>query len=117
MKERDIMRLLAEQPEGDTGYGSPLHHNTVFIIMWQSEKSGGTYTELRKSVRGKEKFLRGLHNFGVNLEEVHVIEQKKAWVPDKKSENKKGKKSSKISVVTKPKFLNKSDLKTSQGVK
>lgn len=88
MKESEIMRVLAEQTEEDENYGAPVHQDKVFIIMWQSSKSGGTYTELRKSVRGKNRFLQGLSFLGVNLREVHVFEQVKTWVPQPKTKEK-----------------------------
>lgn len=88
MKESEIMKLLANQNEDDISYGSPVHQSEVFIIMWQSRKSGGTYTELRKSIRGKNKFLKGLHHFGVDLNEVKVIPQPKSWIPENKSRKK-----------------------------
>jgi hypothetical protein len=81
MKDSEIMRLLADEIEEEESYGSPVHQNTVFIIMWHSQKSGGTYTELRKSIRGKNRFLSGLNFLGVDLKEVQVIEQPKTWVP------------------------------------
>ncbi|OME54156.1 hypothetical protein BSK59_16260 [Paenibacillus odorifer] len=74
------MRILAEETE-DENYGSPVHQSMVYIIMWHSQRSGGTYTELRKSVRGKNRFLAGLNFHGVDLKEVQVIEQPKVWVP------------------------------------
>lgn len=87
MKESEIMRLLAEETE-ELNYGAPVHQNNVFIIMWQSSKSGGTYTELRKSVKGKNRFLQGLRFYGVDLREVNVIEVEKTWVPEKKTKTK-----------------------------
>lgn len=87
MKENEIMRILAEEEE-ELSYGSPLHQDKVFIIMWQSARSGGTYTELRKSVRGKNRFIAGLSRLGVDLSEVHVFEQQKAWIPQRKTKPK-----------------------------
>lgn len=84
MREHEIMRILAQEVEQDVSFGAPVHQDRVFIIMWESSKSGGTYTELRKSIRGKDKFLRGLHFFGVDLNEVRVIDVPKAWVPEPK---------------------------------
>jgi hypothetical protein len=88
MKEAEIMRVLAEEEEEDVSYGSPIHQDKVFIIMWHSTKSGGTYTELRKSIRGKNRFLAGLNFLGVNLKEVQVFEQTKTWVPTPKTKPK-----------------------------
>lgn len=87
MKESEIMKRLADEPEEET-HGSPVHQDKVFIIMWQSSKSGGTYTELRKSIRGKNRFLEGLSFLGVDLNEVDVIETPKKWVPEKKAKKK-----------------------------
>ena len=64
---------------------APVHQEKIFLIMWQSQKSGGTYSELRKSVQGKNRFLYTLQMMGVNLEDVIVTEQPKAWIPEKKS--------------------------------
>ncbi|TVX85960.1 hypothetical protein [Paenibacillus agilis] len=88
MNESEIMRILAEETE-DENYGAPVHQDKVFIIMWQSSKSGGTYTELRKSVRGKNRFLQGLSFHGVDLREIQVIEQPKLWIPERKVKTKK----------------------------
>lgn len=68
----------------DQDLAAPVHQDRLFLIMWQSSKSGGTYSMLRKSVQGKNNFLRGLSFMGVNLDEVIVVEQTKAWVPEKK---------------------------------
>ncbi len=90
MRESDIMDILAkEKEEEETSYGSPLHQEKVYIIMWQSSKSGGTYTELRKSIRGKNRFLLGLRMMGVDLDEVQVFEQDKKWIPPRKTKPKK----------------------------
>lgn len=70
--------------EEEAVMASPVHQDRLFLVMWQSRRSGGTYSQLRKSVQGKNRFLRGLMLMGVNLSEIQVIEQKKAWVPDKK---------------------------------
>jgi hypothetical protein len=86
MRQSEIRKLFASEEE--MNYGSPVHQDSVFIIMWQSTKSGGTYTALRKSIRGKNKFLSGLRFLGVDLKEVQVIEQTKTWVPVPKSQMK-----------------------------
>lgn len=98
--EADLMRRLANEPEEVI---SPLHHSMVYIIMWQSSRSGGTYTELRKSVKGKNRFLEGLEFQGVDMSEVYVIEQEKAWVPVKKDKKDKRDKVKPFVATTKPK--------------
>jgi hypothetical protein len=94
MKDAEIMRVLAEQrriEEQEISYGSPVFQDKVYIIMYQSSKSGGTYTELRKSERGKNRLLANLHFLGVDLHDVHVFEQVKTWVPEPKTKEKKTK--------------------------
>lgn len=88
MNDLEVARLLREDDEDLTDYGSPVFQDRVFIIMWQSSRSGGTYTELRKSVRGRNRFLMGLKFLGVDLREVKVFEQTKSWIPERKSESK-----------------------------
>lgn len=99
--EAEIMRKLAEEPEEES-QGSPIHQDKVFIIMWKSSRSGGTYTELRKSIRGKNRFLIGLEILGVDLSEVYVIEQPKQWVPVKQSKQKDSNKVKPFAPSTKP---------------
>lgn len=73
---------------------SPLYQDDIFIIMWPSNRSGGTYSEIRKSEQGKDRFLQSLEFMGQNMSKVKVIKQAKPWVPIKgdKTKSKKGKK-------------------------
>lgn len=68
---------------------SPLFQEKIFLIMWKSNRSGGTYSQLRKSIEGKDRFLRSLAFLGVNLSEVTVVEQTKVWVPVRQTKPKK----------------------------
>lgn len=70
---------------------APVYQDTVFIIMWPSNRSGGTYSDLRKSEAGKNRFVETLEFMGVDISTVQVIEQTKPWVPTPKSKDKKKK--------------------------
>lgn len=75
------------------------NQSSVFVIMWQSDKSGGTYTELRKTVEGKDKLLNTLEFIGVDLEKVVVTEQPRIWMPDVKKDRKNKKQAPKVDMV------------------
>lgn len=62
---------------------------TTFLIMYQSRKSGGTFSELRKTEYGRDKFLRTLYFFGYEPEDITVIENKKPWKPTRIGNQKK----------------------------
>jgi hypothetical protein len=66
----------------------------VFVIMWRSEKSGCTYSELRKTVEGKNRLVETLLFLG--YENVVVTEQKKVWMPEPKKSKLKEKDDGKI---------------------
>lgn len=57
--------------------------DTAYIIMWKSPKSGGTYTELRRTDWGRDRLLRTLAFLGVDQKDIVVYEQKKVWAPDR----------------------------------
>lgn len=80
------LEAIIEKEEVD--YAAPVHQDRVFLIMWQSARSGGTYTELRKSVQGKNRFLSALHFMGIDMRSVQVFEQQKVWVPEPKGRKK-----------------------------
>jgi hypothetical protein len=67
---------------------APVHQDRVFVIMYPSNRSGGTYTELRKSIQGKNRFMSGLRFMGYDMSKVHVFEQNKIWVPEPKKNKK-----------------------------
>ncbi|WAB24993.1 hypothetical protein M3_0042 [Lysinibacillus phage vB_LfM_LysYB1] len=75
------------------------NQSSVFIIMWQSDKSGGTYTELRKTVEGKDRLLDTLKFIGVDLEKVVVTEQPRIWMPDVKKDRKSKKQAQKLDTL------------------
>lgn len=64
---------------------APKFQDTVFVIMWWSKKSGGTYSDIRKSEAGKDRFLRTLEYYGYDMSLVQVFEQTKPWVPEPKA--------------------------------
>lgn len=59
----------------------------VFIVMWQSEKTGCTYSDLRKTEEGKDKLVRTLIHFG--YKDIIIHEQTKAWMPPIKTKSSK----------------------------
>lgn len=75
-------------PTPDYDRIAPAYQETVYIVMWQSNLSGGTYSALRKSVEGKDRLLRTLAFLGFNMSTVQVIEQEKPWVLVHKNERK-----------------------------
>lgn len=82
----ELEKLLLEDKEDEViGHGAPVHQDKVFLIMWQSSKSGGTYTALRKSIRGRNRFLSGMRRIGMDMSNVQVFEQTKTWVPTPKA--------------------------------
>jgi hypothetical protein len=84
-----IMQAIQEEVVEDVvERTSPLFQDTQFIIMWKSYRSGGTYSILRKSVEGKDRFIKTLDDMGINLESVTVTEVIKPWVPTRKTKPK-----------------------------
>jgi hypothetical protein len=65
--------------------------DTAYIIMWKSEKSGGTYTELRRTDWGRDRLLSTLRYLGVKEKNIVVFTKQKVFVPDrvKKKQQKK----------------------------
>ncbi len=61
----------------------------VYLIMYQSKVSGATLTELRKTDFGRDRLLNTLVFLGYSLDDVVVVEQKKAWKPTKVGRSKK----------------------------
>lgn len=70
---------------------SPLFQSEVYLIMWRSERSGGTYSIVRKSREGMLRYVYALELIGWRKEDIKVVLQDKPWVPIKKSEEPKGK--------------------------
>lgn len=64
---------------------APVHQSTVYVIMWKSSRSNGTYSEIRKSWEGMRNFILTLDTLGFDLSLVTVFEQEKPWVPVRKS--------------------------------
>lgn len=62
--------------------------DSVYIIMWRSEVSGGTYSALRKTEQGKDNFINTLYQNGVDPSQVIISEQKKKWSPNDKKKSK-----------------------------
>lgn len=70
---------------------SPLFQEEVYVIMWRSDKSGGTYSIIRKSREGMLRYVYALELIGWKKEDIKVMMQNKPWVPLKKSEEPKNK--------------------------
>lgn len=64
---------------------APLFQEDVYIIMWQSPKRGGTYTEVRRSEEGMNRLVRSLEYVGY---QPIVTRQKKPWIPERKTKQK-----------------------------
>lgn len=76
----------------DSDRVSPLFQDEVYLIMWRSEKSGGTYSIIRKSEEGMRRYVYALELIGWPKEQIKVFPQNKPWVPLKKSEEPKQRK-------------------------
>lgn len=57
--------------------------DTAYIIMWRSSKSGGTYTELRRTDWGRDRLLKTLVYQGIPRENIHVEKQRKPFIPER----------------------------------
>lgn len=84
---RDLDLPVFTPDEGDRI--SPLFQGEVYLIMWRSEKSGGTYSIVRKSREGMLRYVYALELIGWPKESIKVIPQNKPWVPSKKTEEPK----------------------------
>jgi hypothetical protein len=69
--------------KGESEKMSWQNQETVYLVMWRSKKSGATLSELKKTDDGRDRLLRTLEYLGYDLDEVIVIEQDKAWKPEK----------------------------------
>lgn len=76
----------------DEGRTSPLYQDDVYVIMWRSERSGGTYSIIRKSEEGMRRYVYALELVGWPKDQIKVINQSKPWVPLKKAEEPKPRK-------------------------
>lgn len=54
---------------------------TLYLIMWKSKKTGGTYSALRKTDEGRDRFLRTLTWLGFEEEEIIIVPQEREWKP------------------------------------
>jgi hypothetical protein len=61
--------------------------SVVYLVLWKSSKSGGTYSEIRRTPQGLNRLLRTLDFMGVDPETIHVIEQQKPYMPPVKDKN------------------------------
>lgn len=73
----------------DDGRTAPLYQDDVYVIMWRSERSGGTYSIIRKSEEGMRRYVYALELVGWSKDQIKVFTQHKPWVPVKKSEEPK----------------------------
>lgn len=65
---------------------APLFQEEVYLIMWRSERSGGTYSIIRKSEEGMKRYVYALELIGWPKDQIKVIPQHKPWVPIKKAD-------------------------------
>lgn len=75
------------------------NQEVVYVIMWRSQKSGGTYTELRRTEQGRDRLLNTLKFMGVDPSQIVVTEQKKVWKPDLRKNGKRKKQEGVIELV------------------
>jgi len=61
----------------------------VYVIMWESKVSGATRSELRRTDYGRNRLLATLQFLGYELDDIIIVEQKKAWKPKKIGRSKK----------------------------
>lgn len=54
---------------------------TLYLIMYRSKKTGGTYSALRKTDEGRDRFLRTLAWLGFEEDEITVVPQERQWKP------------------------------------
>jgi hypothetical protein len=74
--------------------------NKVYIVMYQSRRSGGTYTELRRTEAGLNRLIDTLLFMGYSREDISVSEQRKLWMPEFKGTKKKSNRRRTLGVVT-----------------
>lgn len=67
---------------------APVFQSDVYLIMWRSDRSGGTYSIVRKSRESMERFIHALDIMGFDMSNVQVSQQSKPWVPQRKSKPK-----------------------------
>ncbi len=72
------------------------NQDKVYLVMWRSQKTGATYSDIRKTDRGLNRLLDTLRWMGYSDEEIIVTEQRKAWLPDKKVNGKRKKRERKV---------------------
>lgn len=81
MRDLDLPTFI---PDGERT--SPLFQEEVYVIMWRSEKSGGTYSIIRKSEEGMRRYVYALELVGWPKDDIKVFKQHKPWIPVKKTE-------------------------------
>lgn len=67
---------------------APLFQDEVYTIMWRSERSGGTYSIIRKSKEGMLRYVYALETVGWPKDQIKVFSQNKPWVPVRKTKDK-----------------------------
>lgn len=55
------------------------NEDKVYLIMWQSRKTGATLSALKKSEFGKNNFVRTLQWMKVDPETIVVVEQERPY--------------------------------------
>jgi hypothetical protein len=85
MKNNSIrLELLAGQEEDfeESISGSWRDQDHVYIVMYPSRKSGGTYTEVRRTPRGLARLMRTLRSLGYMDSEIEITDKQKTWMPE-----------------------------------
>lgn len=67
---------------------APLFQQDVYVIMWRSDRSNGTYSIIRKSREGMLRYVYALEMIGWSKDQIKVINQHKPWVPERKTKEK-----------------------------
>jgi hypothetical protein len=102
MKKSVRLELLAGQEEDfeESISGSWRNQDHVYIVMYPSRKSGGTYTEVRRTPRGLARLLRTLRSLGYVDSEIEITDKRKTWMPEVGSK----KSTSKLASLPKSKY-------------
>lgn len=83
MRDFDIPQFIPDDEKV-----APMFQSEVYVIMWRSERSGGTYSIIRKSREGMLRYVYALEMVGWKKDQIKVLSQNKPWVPDRKTKEK-----------------------------
>lgn len=76
------------QKDGSTKKVSWKDQDCVYVIMYPSRKTGGTYSIIRRLPQGLENVKKTLLALGYKEEELVITEMPKPWMPPKKNKRK-----------------------------